>query len=189
MTILLSGDTVDESNLNNLVFNMAIQAGGGAHKIPDPPQAVAMMSAQRPFDGFGIVDGFSFYWEGKFDKAYGAMAFSRLAEHQHENLSVIKRNKGNAWVVWGVWENRKFFDVWVFDYALVEKLLGLGVKSFKKKELEILKEKKLFTNTMRGRGGTPAVFQELKDKVITEEVYDGVFGTGWRMAQTKKEKD
>ncbi len=180
---------MDESSLNNLIFNMAVQASGFASKIPDPPQAVAMMSAQRPFDGFGLVDGYSFYWEGKFDKAYGAMAFSRLAEHQHENLSAIKRNKGNAWVVWGVWENRKYFDVWVFDYALVEKMMASGVKSFKKKDLEILKEKKFFTNTMKGRGGTPSVFQDLRDKIITVEVWNEVFGTGGIMAQAKKEKD
>lgn len=179
---------MEEANLNTAIKNLVEAGGGWAQKWPDPPKAVAMMSTERPFDGSGVIGGFHFSWEGKFDKGYSAFNFNRVADHQYLNLEKIVANGGNGWVVLGVWESRKFFDVFVFDVRLLSSKKREGKKSFLKKELLALKEAGWFTPLLRGRGATPALFEELQQKFINEETFDRETETCRLLGKNKKKK-
>lgn len=55
-------------------------------KIPDN----AFLN-KLPFDGFGVYKGYSIYWEAKYLNKPSAFNFSRLEDHQIQNLLEISK--------------------------------------------------------------------------------------------------
>jgi len=137
---------VKESDLNTLIAHSFNELGGWAYKIPDPQGMAAISSSKRPFDVIADDSQVSWKIESKFSsKGYKAFNVSRLEDHQYEGLKKL-HELGNInirpIVAYGVWEPRKFFDVFFFSFRcfFVEKE-PLAIRSVKAKKLIELKEK------------------------------------------------
>jgi hypothetical protein len=124
-----------EVDLNRIVANSL----DWSYKIPDPPQVVATIASQRPFDGFGSWRTLPVYWEGKFSKQLKSFDLSRIADHQAAALSAIHTTISTAhiWIVYGVYVGRADFRVWVFDWSYIQPR-RLAKQNILKKELEQL---------------------------------------------------
>lgn len=97
---------------NEQEFNSCIGRSLDWHfKIPDDSRC------QKPFDGFGVKDGKSVYWESKFLREPKSFNWNRLEEHQLRNLKEIKSlNPGSlCLVIIGVVFGRGDIRVFVFD--------------------------------------------------------------------------
>jgi len=132
-----------ETDLNLVIKNSFID-GGLAYKIPDPPQTVAVMSNPRPFDGFAVGNFGTLFWEAKFQREYKAFSFSHIQPHQIENLTKIsnlKKEKVYPLIILGIWESRKYFDIFLFHIDFINELIKKGKSSIIKVELLELKEK------------------------------------------------
>lgn len=164
---------MEESDLNRRIKNSINDAGGHGEKLPDPPQSSATSSSQRPYDGYGVLNGFFLSWEGKFDyDKYQSFNYAaRVKDHQWDNLLLDAKNGVNAWVIYGVWISRKFFDVFTFDVTLLDRLRKEGKPSFWGKELLEFKERGLYLNIMRKPKDGPVLFTEFLPVHITEENY------------------
>jgi len=108
-----------ESNLNTLIKQNFQKVGGFADKIPDPMFTGAdgqRFNLKRPFDGFAVLDNFSYFYETKMLKGYQAFPFQKLSEHQITNLCLIKRNSIFAcpMIIVGVYLLRVGFDLFFF---------------------------------------------------------------------------
>jgi penicillin-binding protein-related factor A (putative recombinase) len=130
-----------EADLNTSIQNI-LNRGGWAYKIPDPPQAVAKQSSKRPFDGLALSKGLTVAWESKLLKGgYQSFNYANKVEpHQWENLMRIHSEGGQAIIVLGIWEQRKFLDILVFDASCLERRMREEKSSLWKKPLERLKE-------------------------------------------------
>lgn len=127
---------MDEKVLNRDI-NRTFNEHGWSHKLSDPPKAVATTFGKNPFDGFSVVGGKHLYWESKLLKGYQAFPFARIRDHQIEALTKIKAAspEAHAWIIVGVWESRKLYDLYFFDICSINYLIERGDKSVKKKEL------------------------------------------------------
>ena len=160
-----------ESDLNRII-NKTFNKIGFSHKEPDPSGTEVTMTVKRPFDIFCVNNCFIAYIESKLLKGYKAFSFSLLREHQIEGLSKInsvvpKEIYGSyvyAVIAVGVWESRKFFDLYFFDISLILSLINLGKKSISKKELLKLKEDKKF-NIIKGEFIVDSI-EDIKNKII-----------------------
>jgi hypothetical protein len=139
-----------EKDLNRTLVSSVEALGGWSWKIPDPSLAeIRNGTGQRPFDSFGYSNNFFFTFEAKFLRGYQAFNFGMIKSHQFENLSKIKsitasfsEKSGIPFytpIVLGIWESRKFFDIFFFDIQYIIDLRDAGNTSIKKKELEALK--------------------------------------------------
>lgn len=106
-----------EADLNRIIAN-SLDWG---YKIPDPPQSVATVASQRPFDGFGTWQSIPVYWEGKFSKRVKSFDLSRIADHQAAALEALYSTLSTAhiWVVYGVYVGRADFRIWIFDWSVL----------------------------------------------------------------------
>lgn len=120
---------------NERDFNSCIGRSLDWHyKIPDDSRG------EKPFDGFGIKDGKSVYWEAKFLKEPMAFNWKRLEDHQLRNLKEIQSLNPDAIcvVVIGVVFGRGDIRVFVFDdLDDVEKRKVLSKSVMKKEWLEM----------------------------------------------------
>jgi len=164
---------MEESDLNRRIKDSINDAGGHGEKLPDPPQSSATSAAKRPYDGYGILNGFFLTWESKFDHdKYCSFNYAnRLEPHQWEHLLLDAKNGAHAWVFYGVWVPRKFLDVFTFDVTLLDRLRQEGKPSFWAKELLAFKERGLYLNIMRKPSEGPVLFPEFLPVHITEENY------------------
>ena len=97
---------------NEREFNSCIGRSLDWHfKIPDDSRC------EKPFDGFGIVNGKSIYWEAKFIHQPEAFNFHRLEDHQLRNLREIKSLNPDAIciVIIGVVFGRGDIRAFIFD--------------------------------------------------------------------------
>lgn len=153
-----------EKDLNRILVSSAETLGGWAYKIVDPTKAEVMQgSGYRPFDSFGYLPLFNFVFEAKFLHGYQAFNFGMIKPHQIENLMKIKsiarasrsrRRKPRTPlitpIVLGIYEPRKFFDVYFFDIDFISRLMAEGKKSLRKTELEEFRSKKQHLAVERG---------------------------------------
>jgi penicillin-binding protein-related factor A (putative recombinase) len=160
---------MQESDFNSRFVDLVRDAGGAAYKIPDPPPAYARSADKRPFDGFGCFKGTSFYFESKFSKGYEAFAFSRVEEHQFDNLRTFRQAGGLSVILFAVWESRKYFDIYGFNSELVESLFEKGVKSFTKKVLLELKEQGYCTDILSSKSDSVQCVEHVFEKLIMTE--------------------
>lgn len=97
---------------NEREFNSCIGRSLDWHfKIPDDSRC------EKPFDGFGILNGQSIYWEAKFLRRPEAFNFSRLEDHQLYHLKKIKELNPEALclLIIGVVFGRGDIRVFIFD--------------------------------------------------------------------------
>lgn len=138
-----------ETDLNRIIARNLNERYWG-YKIPDPQQASATSSSERPFDGVGLLHDRPIYFESKFQKGYKAFNFSHIREHQLRNLLAIK-NSSSDWqthpatvLVVGAWEARKYFHLFWFEIGFINYLIQNGKKSILKREFELLMEAGLY---------------------------------------------
>jgi len=131
----------NESQLNTLIKNSIVAAGGWAFKIPDPSGLSALQSIQNPFDGFGIMRGYPIYWESKYIRTLKSFNLQMIQDHQISNLCRIKElltNIGEYWIVLGVKVNRGDNRVYIFRDVDEIRERREKRENFLKKELEKL---------------------------------------------------
>jgi penicillin-binding protein-related factor A (putative recombinase) len=135
---------MNEQTLNTIIKNSFSQDNNFAYKIPDPGASNALSTNKRPFDGFVIGKNFgTVCWEAKFQRTYKAFSFSLIQPHQIENLTKIsnfKLEKVFPLIILGVWESRKYFDIFLFDINYILNLTKREKKSILFKELLELKD-------------------------------------------------
>ena len=143
-----------EKDLNTLINNNFKEHGFSA-KIPDPmfiQSDKQRFNLKRPFDGFSVPGHKSIYWETKILQGYQAFAFSKISEHQMDNLLKIgvrsavcpKCGYGHephilAIVILGIYLYRVGFDLFFFDPRWIDAVKSIGRKSIMKYELEKLR--------------------------------------------------
>ena len=92
------------------------------------------------------------YIESKLLKGYRAFNFNLIRPHQLSNLMQIYcmaldfHNSSNIFplIVVGIWESRKYFDVYFFNIELIRELKKQGKKSILKKEFLKLREQGMY---------------------------------------------
>lgn len=139
-----------ESQLNTIISN-SLKTIGWAYKISDPMGGTGI---QNPFDGFGVYNKYSIYWEAKLLKSYQAFNFKKIESHQLKNLIDINNillNNCYTIIVLGIFESRKYFDVYFFDIKYIDKLIKNNKKSVLKKELLELKKQDMYLPIFRDK--------------------------------------
>ena len=140
-----------EKDLNTIINNN-FKEHGFSTKIPDPmfiQSDQQRFNLKRPFDGFSVPGHTSIYWETKILQGYQAFAFSKISEHQMDNLLKIgvrsavcpKCGYGHephilAIVILGIYLYRVGVDLFFFDPRMIDGLKSNGQKSISKRELE-----------------------------------------------------
>ncbi len=137
-----------ENDLNRIV-NKGIKRYGFSHKIADPMHGTG---AQNPFDGFSVFYKKSWYWESKLLKGYQAFNFKKIEEHQDVNLTYIKNEtpESECLIILGVYEPRKYFDIFLFSIEYINELMK-NKKSILKKELLEMKKNGKFIPLFRDK--------------------------------------
>lgn len=118
----------------NTIFRRSLDWG---YKISD---AGGQLSGQKPFDGFGMLDGTPIYFESKFLPKPMSFNLNRIEDHQIDNLLKISKLNNDIHCVivlcvdWGRSDKR------VFIFSNMEEIFKRRVegKNFLKKELETL---------------------------------------------------
>lgn len=133
-----------ESDLNR-VINKNFKSIGFSHKISDP---VGGYGIENPFDGISFIFNKPYFWESKFLKNnFNAFNFSKIEDHQFENLTKIKKldimNISECIIILGYWVKNKIYEFFIFDINLIKDLKEKGKVSILKKEILKLKEKDL----------------------------------------------
>jgi len=164
---------MNEAGFNTIFVKTVNATGKGVgYKIPDPPKAVAMMSSQRPFDIIFAYDGKSYFLESKLEKTnFCSFSLLRLAEHQVDWLTKFNNYSGlsgRSLVALCYWEPRKTFDMFLFDWSFLERLLKEGKKSILKKEILELRNKEYFTKISQ----SSFKIDEALTKIIGEDEWE-----------------
>lgn len=137
-----------ESDLNRIIKLNINEQDGWCEKISDSAGIAAKMASKNPFDLFGITENYIFYFESKLSKKWEAFAFSRIEDHQINNLLKIREIVSSTnfpvltCITFAIWLPRKDIELFVFSIGLIEKLIKEGKKSINKKELEKLSNDK-----------------------------------------------
>ena len=154
-----------ESDFNSIFVSSINTSGGKAYKIPDPQKGEVYTSSQRPFDLFGSWNNKCFFVESKMEKSeHGSFNFKRLADHQKDALdkfNIASGDSADSLVVLAYWQSRSLFEVYVFDYTLIKKLLESGKKSIIKKEILILKENDFYVNIRKKKFNVTELFSKI----------------------------
>lgn len=175
-----------ESDLNRIITN-SVNDIGFAYKIPDPSKTIAASGStvKRPFDIFCVNPFFTAYIESKMLKGYKAFNFKHIREHQLKSLLDIRYSVPKQYLKYvfsliavGVWESRKYFDVYFFDINAIKILIDFGIKSILKKEFKALKESNKYLEIHKNK---IVGLSNLKNKIIGQneltniirEIYDG----------------
>lgn len=140
---------MQEKDLNRILFSSFRRLGGWGFKIPDTPRELIMRGdAPKPFDGVGVYNNKSYYIESKFSNGLKSFNFNQVKDHQIYHLTEIRKASKDSisFVLLGVWESRKYFDVFCFDIDLINKLKTDLKKSILKKELLKLYDENLFSS-------------------------------------------
>jgi hypothetical protein len=162
-----------ESDLNRIINN-GFKKIGFSHKISDP---MGGMGVQNPFDGFSAVNSDIIFWEGKLIKSYKAFNFKAIEEHQIKNLLFLKTNTSCiSVIILGVFESRKYFDVYFFDIELIQWLKHEQLKkSFLKKELLKFRENLLHLSIYRDEGKYEIGIDQYKSVIINYNIFRQLF--------------
>lgn len=121
--------------MNEAICNRAVvKSMDWGYKIPDPPRIVATSSSQRPFDGFGVVNGRTTFFEGKFQKGYKAFNLSRIKPHQLAALHGVSAGGADVYIFLYIQVKRSLYlHYWTLDEL---KSIMVDHKSITKKMLE-----------------------------------------------------
>jgi len=139
-----------ESDFNRVLFRAFNIDNGFGYKISD------QSFGKKPFDGFAVIKGTSFYIESKLMKSnLGSFRFNLLEDHQHIYLDLIARNSNNQkdkiipCVAIAYYHKKIPYGFFLFDYKYIKRKINEGITSIKKKELQIFfdNDKKEFNLT------------------------------------------
>ena len=130
----------NEAQLNTIIKNSIINSGGWAYKINDPQKSSVYTSNPNPFDGFGIYQGNSLYWEAKYMSLLHSFSLNSIQDHQIKNLVEINTLNPNSlcWIILGVHIARGNNRVYVFKDVHEIARRRANKLNIKKKELESL---------------------------------------------------
>lgn len=153
-----------ETDLNRIIFRQFREDGGIGHKISDES------SNQKPFDGFGVINGKTYFIESKFIKSeFSSFSFNLLEEHQKDNLHRIMEHsqfETEPLVVVGYFVPRKVFGFFAFTYESIIYKKLVGQNSIKKKELIELKEDYFIEiNRCKNERGKYVYYYDIEDFV------------------------
>jgi len=158
-----------EKDFNRDLFRQFKIYGGCSHKISDESRD------QKPFDGFGVINGKAYFIESKLIKDnFTSFNFNKLEDHQKRNLKSISIHAPPnviPAVAVSYWLPRKFYGFFFFHYDIIDYLISIDKNSIKKKELLQLKED-FFINIRRtknekGKYTYEYDIKELETKIIT----------------------
>ena len=158
---------MQESDLNRIV-NKKFSSLGFSHKISD---GVGGVSVQNPFDGFSVFQKMPWYFESKLLKSYQAFNFKKIEDHQFNSLwKIYQEIMAYCLILVGVYEPRKYFDLFLFDIDIIPLAKSIGKKSILKKELLLLKEKEMYIPLYRDKELKDYTFDcnNIQEKIITE---------------------
>lgn len=135
----------NEASLNTIIANSFSQLPlNRAIKISDPRGGIGI---QNPFDHFGVYNGKPLYSESKILKKLESFAFSKIEDHQYENLSFFSKalsDKCYTLIFLGIYVPHKMKILMTFDFDFLYEQKLTGKKSFFKKELDAWIEKGMF---------------------------------------------
>ena len=153
-----------EKDLNHDLVTL-FSKHGWSWKIPDPDQRAIQSGGKRPFDGIayfkelGVV-----YFESKLMKTkLQAFSFTRVEQHQFDNLLALKALGATTFIFLGFWVPRRDYCIFVFDPLFLYQLKGLR-SSLIAKDLYKYAEKGFTINLRKTDEFTP---QLLLRKCIT----------------------
>ena len=75
-----------ESDFNSIVTKSFNSQGGYSFKIPDERSTITGFHSKNPYDVFGLYKGKFWAWESKWMNKVQSFNFSRLEDHQIDNL-------------------------------------------------------------------------------------------------------
>jgi len=75
-----------ESDFNSMVTKSFNSQGGYGFKIPDERSTITGFHSKNPYDVYGLYKGKFWAWESKWMNKVQSFNFSRLEEHQIDNL-------------------------------------------------------------------------------------------------------
>lgn len=105
-----------EKNLNHDLVSL-FSKHGWSWKIPDPDQRAIQSGGKRPFDGVAYFKELgAVYFESKLMKnKLQAFSFSRIEEHQFDNLLTLRALGAATFIFLGFWVPRRDYYFFVFD--------------------------------------------------------------------------
>jgi penicillin-binding protein-related factor A (putative recombinase) len=124
----------NEKELNTIIKNSL----SWGFKISDPPKVAIHSFQKNCFDGFGILETRPVYWEAKFLKNLESFNLNSIADHQINNLSIIKKLMPDAfcWIVLGIRVGRNDSRIYLFDNIEEISKRRLEKKNYLRKELD-----------------------------------------------------
>lgn len=75
-----------ESDFNTIVTKSFNSQGGYGFKIPDERSTITGFHSKNPYDVYGLYKGKFWAWESKWMNKVQSFNFSRLEDHQIDNL-------------------------------------------------------------------------------------------------------
>lgn len=152
----------------NRIINKTFKGLGFSSKISDGKEG---QFSQNPFDGFSVFKKMPWYWESKLLKGYQALNFKRIEEHQFDSLwKIYNEIMAYCLILIGVYEPRKYFDLFLFDIDTINLAKSVDKKSFLKKELLFLKEKEMYIPMYRDKELKDYTFDcsNIQEKIIMQ---------------------
>jgi penicillin-binding protein-related factor A (putative recombinase) len=127
-----------ESDFNTIVTKSFNSQGGYGFKIPDERSTITGFHSKNPYDVYGLYKGKFWAWESKWMNKVQSFNFSRLEDHQIDNL--IKSYEimdGNGISIFAIGVDFGRADKRVFIWG--------------NEELYIIKERKLSKKNILGK--------------------------------------